>query len=61
MKRLVATLVILFGLVPGVAVATEPSRPVSSCVACHTDVERLKTEAAKLPPPPKSAMTAGKG
>jgi len=61
MKRLIATSVILFGLVPGAAAATEPTRPASSCVACHTDVEKLKTEAAKLPPPPKSAMTAGKG
>ncbi len=61
MKRLIATSVLVFGLVAGPAVATEPSRLVSSCVACHTDAEKLKMEAAKLPPPPKSAMTAGKG
>jgi hypothetical protein len=38
-----------------------PAKPVSSCVACHTDVEKLKAEAALVPAPPSSALQAGKG
>ena len=41
--------------------AGAPARPVSSCVACHLDAERLKTEAAKVVAPPASALQAGKG
>jgi cytochrome c553 len=41
--------------------AAEPAKPVSSCVACHTDAEKLKVEAAKVPPAPASALQAGKG
>lgn len=37
------------------------AKPASSCVACHTDAEKLKTEAAKVPVPAGSALQAGKG
>lgn len=41
--------------------ADAPAKPVSSCVACHTDAEKLKAEAAKVPVPAGSALQAGKG
>lgn len=42
--------------------SAEPAKkPASSCVACHTDAERLKAEAATIPAPPASALQAGKG
>ena len=37
------------------------AKPASSCVACHTDVEKLKAEAATIPVPAGSALQAGKG
>ena len=45
----------------GAGVAQAAKAPVSSCVACHTDAEKLKIEAAKVPPPAASALQAGKG
>ncbi len=41
--------------------AAAAAKPASSCVACHTDAEKLKAEAAKVPTPPVSALQAGKG
>jgi len=41
--------------------ADAPAKAVSSCVACHTDSEKLKAEAAKVPAPLASALQAGKG
>jgi hypothetical protein len=46
-------------LVTGVTQAAGAS--TSSCVACHTDAEKLKVEAAKVPASPASALQAGKG
>jgi hypothetical protein len=37
------------------------AKPVSSCVACHTDVEKIKAEAKDIPVPAASALQAGKG
>jgi len=37
------------------------AKPASSCVACHTNVEKLKAEAATIPVPAASALQAGKG
>ena len=45
----------------GAFAAGAPAKPISSCVACHTDVEKLKAEAALVPAPPASALQAGKG
>lgn len=45
----------------GAARAAEPAKPQSSCVACHTDVEKLKAEAKNIPVPAASALQAGKG
>jgi len=50
----------LAGLVAA-GVVQAADAPVSSCVACHTDAEKLKVEAAKVPAPPSSALQAGKG
>jgi cytochrome c553 len=36
-------------------------KQTSSCIACHTDAEKLKAEAAKIPPAAGSALQAGKG
>jgi len=41
--------------------AAAPAQAASSCVACHTDAEKLKVEAALVPAPPASALQAGKG
>lgn len=45
----------------GASAADAPVKPASSCVACHTDAEKLKVEAAKVSSPPGSALQAGKG
>lgn len=45
----------------GAATAAEPAAKPSSCVACHTNVEKLKAEAANIPVPAASALQAGKG
>jgi len=44
-----------------VHVAAATAIPTSSCVACHTDAEKLKVESAKVPVPSGSALQAGKG
>ena len=45
-----------------VGAAGDPAaKPASSCVACHTNVEKLKAEAATIPVPAASALQAGKG
>jgi len=45
-----------------VGAAGDPAaKPASSCVACHTNVEKLKAEAANIPVPAASALQAGKG
>jgi len=41
--------------------AAAAAKPTSSCVACHTDVERIKEEAKGIPVPAASALQAGKG
>ena len=41
--------------------AADKPKPVSSCVACHTDVEKIKEEAKGIPVPTGSALQAGKG
>ena len=51
---------------PGIASAAEAAaatsaKPVSSCVACHTDLARLQEEAKGIPIPTGSALQAGKG
>ena len=38
-----------------------PTKPTSSCVACHTDVARIQEEAKGIPVPTGSALQAGKG
>ena len=40
---------------------TRPTKPTSSCVACHTDSAKLQEEAKGLPVPAASALQAGKG
>jgi len=37
------------------------AEPASTCIACHTDVEKIKAEAANVPVPAGSALQAGKG
>jgi cytochrome c553 len=37
------------------------AKPASSCVACHTNMEKLTAEAATIPVPAASALQAGKG
>ena len=37
------------------------AEPASTCVTCHTDVEKIKAEAANVPVPAGSALQAGKG
>jgi hypothetical protein len=49
------------GLLAAPAAAAPAANAASGCVACHTDVERLKAEAATIPAPPASALQAGKG
>jgi cytochrome c553 len=45
-----------------VGAAWDPAaKPASTCVACHTDVEKLEAEAANVPVPAGSALQAGKG
>jgi cytochrome c553 len=44
-----------------VAAGDPAAKPASSCVACHTNVEKLKAEAATIPVPAASALQAGKG
>ena len=45
-----------------VGAAGDPAaKPASTCVACHTDVEKLKAEADNVPVPAGSALQAGKG
>jgi hypothetical protein len=41
--------------------AAAGAKPTSSCVACHTDLQKLQAEAAKVPVKPGSALQAGKG
>lgn len=48
-------------LTGGVSAAAPPAKQTSSCVACHTDAEKLKLEAATVPVPAGSALQAGKG
>lgn len=48
-------------MVAGAAHAADKPKPASSCVACHTDAEKLKLESAKVPAAPASALQAGKG
>jgi len=43
------------------AAGDSATKPESSCVACHTDVEKLKAEAAAIPVPAGSSLQAGKG
>ena len=44
------------------AAAADPAaKPASSCVVCHTDVEKIKAEAANIKVPTASALQAGKG
>jgi len=44
------------------AAAGDPAaKAASTCVACHTDVEKIKAEAANVPVPAGSALQAGKG
>jgi cytochrome c553 len=52
----------LFATAGSAGAAGDPAaKPASSCVACHTDVEKLKAEAATIPVPAGSALQAGKG
>ena len=37
------------------------AKPASTCIACHTDVAKIKAEAANVPVPAGSALQAGKG
>jgi len=39
----------------------EAQKKTSTCVACHTDAEKLKAETANIPQPEGSALQAGKG
>jgi hypothetical protein len=41
--------------------AADAAKPVSSCIACHTDLARLQEEAKGIPIPTGSALQAGKG
>ena len=60
--RLLGAVALTALLTSGAAHAAGVStKPTSSCVACHTDVEKLKAEAGKVPPPAASALQAGKG
>jgi len=44
------------------AAAGDPAaKAASTCIACHTDVEKIKAEAANVPVPAGSALQAGKG
>jgi hypothetical protein len=45
----------------GASFAADAAKAPSSCVACHTDVERLKAETATIKVPGGSALQAGKG
>lgn len=62
--RTAAALVLSSTLVGTAALAAEgvpAPKKTSSCIACHTDAEKLKAEAAKVPVPAGSALQAGKG
>jgi len=43
------------------AAGDSAAKPASTCIACHTDVEKIKAEAANVPVPAGSALQAGKG
>jgi mono/diheme cytochrome c family protein len=58
-ERLLGAVVLAGLLATGAAQAA--NAPTSNCVVCHTDAEKLKAEAAKVPAPPASALQAGKG
>lgn len=60
-RLLGVTLVAGAAFAVGADAADAPAKPASSCVACHTDAERLKTESAKVAAAPASALQAGKG
>jgi len=52
----------LFTLAGSADAAGDPAaKPASTCIACHTDVEKIKAEAANVPVPAGSALQAGKG
>lgn len=60
--RLLGAAVLAGAVLGGTAhAAAAPAKPTSSCVACHTDAEKLKAESAKVPVPSGSALQAGKG
>jgi hypothetical protein len=62
LRRLLGMTALAGAVLAGTVRAAEPpGKPASSCVACHTDAERLKVEAAKVPAAPASALQAGKG
>jgi len=62
LRRFLGAAALTGALLAGAAHAADtPAKPVSGCVACHTDAEKLKAEAAKVPAPPASALQAGKG
>jgi len=63
LRLLLGATVLLAGAALSVnAFAADPAKkPASSCVACHTDVEKIKEEAKGIPLPTGSALQAGKG
>jgi hypothetical protein len=58
--RLLGAAILAGAVLNGPAHAAAPAR-TSSCVACHTDAEKLKAESAKVPVSSGSALQAGKG
>ena len=57
-----ATAVALAGKLLAGAIRAHAAAPAaSSCVACHTDVEKLKEEAKGIPQAAGSALQSGKG
>ena len=62
LRRLLAATLLAGGVVSVNALAADvPTKPTSSCVACHTDSAKLQEEAKGLPVPAASALQAGKG
>jgi hypothetical protein len=63
LRRLLGAAVLLAGAAfsTNAFAADAAKKPVSSCVACHTDVARIQEEAKGIPVPTGSALQAGKG